>query len=605
MLGGAALVAWAYHMAPTSKIDSYDPIFWAGMVLAYLTVAWRGVSGRHAVLWLAALGLFTVLPKFWMSPTGPIFFDETAHFALLRNLISAGHLFQPTPLLPIGALYPGMESTAAAIHWLTGLSTWDSALTLIAVAHCLLPVQIYYIARALRVPHRWAVVAGLLYATNPSFVYEDVQFAYESIALVIMFTILRLYTEGMAGERSGTRRSPGNTAATLLLLAVMSFGCVVTHHLTSLTGVVLLLGGALVIKPMAGFVDRNGGPQRLAMRWIPVFTLAGCFALWVIFVAPQTWDYLFPHVSQPISGLFHTLFGGKKGGGVFRTLFKHSTAPIYERVMAFVAQILIGLALLFGAIRWLRRPGLRRNLLWGLVFAAVYLVSLPATVVAEGAAGVHRTWASWYIGVGLLPAALVILFELYKRPQWFKRTAAAVLTSALVVLLIGNTAAGISVDYRYPGPYEFGSDTRSVTPETLHLASFVRAHLGPNARVVTDRFTALALTQHADAVTPVPTKGLPLAAIWYNRRPPIPPLMFALQRQRDDYIAVDIRDSHHPMFEAPLFGPGEPRLVPQRTFTNMAHWPWLHLLYSSAHYRLYKIDFNLYYLWYPFHANER
>ena len=123
---GAGLVVWAYRIAPTARIQSYDAIFWAGMLLAYLAVAWRSVSGRYALFWLGLLGLFTVLPTFWVSPGGPSGFDATAHFALLRNVISAGRLFQHTPLLPIGTFYPGLESAAATIHWLTGLSTWDS-----------------------------------------------------------------------------------------------------------------------------------------------------------------------------------------------------------------------------------------------------------------------------------------------------------------------------------------------------------------------------------------------------------------------------------------------------------------------------------------------
>src|SRR5260370_32775138 len=78
---GAALVVWAYRKAPTAGIESYDPIFWAGMVLAYLAVAWRAVSGRYAVFWLGLLGLFSLLPKFSMSLSGPSYFDEIAHFA--------------------------------------------------------------------------------------------------------------------------------------------------------------------------------------------------------------------------------------------------------------------------------------------------------------------------------------------------------------------------------------------------------------------------------------------------------------------------------------------------------------------------------------------
>ena len=113
---GAALVVWAYRKAPTAGIESYDPIFWAGMVLAYLAVAWRALSGHYAVFWLVLLGLFTVLPKFWMSAGGPIYFDETAHFALLQNVISAGQLFQHASLLPIGTYYPGLQSATAAIR---------------------------------------------------------------------------------------------------------------------------------------------------------------------------------------------------------------------------------------------------------------------------------------------------------------------------------------------------------------------------------------------------------------------------------------------------------------------------------------------------------
>ena len=283
---GAALVVWAYRIAPTAVIQFYDPIFWAGMLLAYLAVAWRAVSGRHAVLWLGLLGLFTVLPTFWMSSGGPIGFDEIAHFALLRNVISAGHLFQFTPLLPIGTFYPGLESAAATIHWLTGLSPWDSALTLIAVVHCLLPVQVYYIARALPVPHRWAAVAGLVYAANPSFVYFDAQFAYESVAILLMLTIVRLYVEALAAERSGSRTWRQSLSASLLI-AMISFGLVVTHHLTSLTGIALLLAGALFLKPISGLADRKGGWRRLFVRWMPVLTLATCFVLWVVFVAPD------------------------------------------------------------------------------------------------------------------------------------------------------------------------------------------------------------------------------------------------------------------------------------------------------------------------------
>lgn len=600
---GVALVAWAYRKAKTEAIGSYDAIFWAGMAIVYLTVLWRAVSGRYAVLWLGFLGLFTVLPKFLMSPNNPIYFDETAHFSLLQSTISAGKPFQYSPLLPIGTYYPGMESAAATIHWLTGLSAWDSALTLLAVAHCLLLVQIYYIARALQVPHQWAAVAGLVYATNPSFVYEDVQFAYESLAISLMLVIVRVYLESLEAERNGGR-TWRESVSTAVFLVVMSFGCVVTHHLTSLTGIGLLLAAALFVKPFSGFLDRKAGWRRAFVRYAPVLAFGGIFSLWVFLEAPGTVPYLFPHVSQPFSQLAG-LAGGSKGG-VLRGLFSHSTAPKYEQISAIAAPVIISLALLFVVIRWLWKRQLRRraNFFWSFLLAAAYLVSLPLTLVAEGAAGAHRTWASSYVGVGLLPAAIVFFFELGRRRQWLRRTAAAAGAVILIVLLIGNIASGTPTDYRFPGPYKFASDTLSVTPETITLVQWVKTHLGPSPHIVADRYTAVALSGRANAFTPLQTGQYPIAEFWYNRRPPEPALMYALQKQGDDYLAVDMRDTTNnaSTAEAPLFVAGEPNIVPARDMTRLGQWPWLTLLYSSQNYRLYRINFVMYYLWYASHA---
>ncbi len=601
VLVGAALVVVAYRIAPTSRSQAYIPIFWAGMLLAYLAVAWRAVYGRYAVVWLGLLGLFTVLPTFLVSPGGPIGFDETAHFALLRNVISAGRPFQHTPLLPIGTFYPGLESAAGTIHWLTGLSPWDSALTLIAVVHCLLPVQVYYLARALPVPHRWAAVAGLVYATNPSFIYFDAQFAYESVAILLMLTIVRLYAEALAAERSGSptwRRS----LSAALLIAIISFGLVVTHHLTSLTSIALLLGGALLLKPMRGLADRMGGWRRLFVRWMPVLTLTTCFALWVVFVAPGTVSYLFPNVAHTASQLVALATGSKGSSGAVRTIFGHSTAPGYERVAAIAAPIIIAVALLFAGLRWLQKPALRSNFLWSLALTTAYLVSLLLTLTGAGALGSHRTWASTFVGVALLPAALVILFELDKRRPWVKRMAATVGAAVLAVLLVGNVAANTTTDSRFPGPYQFGSDTRSVTTETVRFAHWVQAHLPHGAHVVTDRFTGIALTAHAGAVTPPQGHTLPTASIWYSPRAPTPALMSAMERRADNYLAIDVRDAHHSTTAPPLFFPGEPKVVPLRSFTRLARWPWLRLLYSSQHYRLYKINYHSYFSWYPSYA---
>jgi hypothetical protein len=80
--------------------------------------------------------------------------------------------------------------------------------------------------------------------------------------------------------------------------------------------------------------------------------------------------------------------------------------------------------------------------------------------------------------------------------------------------------------------------------------------------------------------------------------------MSAMERQGDGYLAVDVRDAQYTDTGPPLFYSGEPNRVPLRNITRLAQWPWLRLLYSSPHYRLYRIDYRSYYLWYPSHAND-
>jgi hypothetical protein len=359
-----------------------------------------------------------------------------------------------------------------------------------------------------------------------------------------------------------------------------------------------------LLKPLSGLADRKGGWRRLLVRWMPVLTLATCLALWVVFVAPGTVPYLVPHISRAASQLAALVTGSQGSSGAVRTIFSHSAAPGYERAAAIAAPVMIAVAFLFAGFRWLQKPLLRSNLLWSLVLTAAYLVSLPLTLTGAGAEGSHRSWASTFVGVALLPTALVILFELDKRRPWVKRMAATVGAVTLAVLLVGNVAANTTIDSRFPGPYQFGSDTRSVTHETLSFAHWVQAHLGTGAHVVTDRFTGLALTAHAGAVTPPQGHTLPTASIWYSTRPPTPALMSAMERRADDYLAIDVRDAHHSATGPPLFFPGEPKLVPLRNFTRLARWPWMRLLYSSQHYRLYKINYHSYFSWYPSHAGD-
>ncbi len=75
---------------------------------------------------------------------------------------------------------------------------------------------------------RAGAVAALVYAMNPSALYFDTQYAYESVAIGLFCWVLALTQPGHQGGYRGAARI-GFTVAAILCAA----GCVVTHHLTT------------------------------------------------------------------------------------------------------------------------------------------------------------------------------------------------------------------------------------------------------------------------------------------------------------------------------------------------------------------------------------
>ena len=53
------------------------------------------------------------------------------------------------------------------------------------------------------------------------------------------------------------------------------------------------------------------------------------------------------------------------------------------------------------------------------------------------------------------------------------------LVAALGIALIGGTVAGLDASYRFPGPFLYGSDARSVTPELVGASEWFLAHSVP------------------------------------------------------------------------------------------------------------------------------
>ena len=157
--------------------------------------------------------------------------------------------------------------------------------------------------------------------------------------------------------------------------------------------------------------------------------------------------------------------------------------------------------------------GRRRALLFA--FAALGLVYFPSTIFilsTAGSEGARRSWAFTWIGLSMLvgPAAVWLLDWAGRSAyRWRRVSLRSGLMAALAIALVGGTAAGMDASYRFPGPFLYGSDARSVTPELLALSEWFSARFGIDNNIVTDRYTGLIFASFGLQNTASPSASFP------------------------------------------------------------------------------------------------
>lgn len=124
---------------------------------------------------------------------------------------------------------------------------------------------------------------------------------------------------------------------------------------------------------------------------------------------------------------------------------------------------------------------------------------------------IRRSWIFTYIGVAALGAPP--LARLCRWAQRRKRIAQAATVAGvaglLTAVLIGNVASQHNELWRFPGPYVYGSDTRSQTAELLEAARWFRATQGIEQSVVTDRYVGQVFLSFGLQWTPLAHGGFP------------------------------------------------------------------------------------------------
>jgi hypothetical protein len=604
-LAGVAAVVQAYHVAQTTlSNESEFAWFWAGMLLIELPIA--GLIVRRATprpmrpALLLLLGLVTYLPKLLRSPAGPVYHDEFAHWRATYEILSTGRLFEPNPIIPIISRYPGLHAATAALVNATGLTIWQAATLLLILFHVAMVIGIAALAQSLGLDNRTAALAAVFYGLNSSFLYFDTEFAYESMAITLLVWVLVGFVRAIRAQ-SGREK-----AAWGVLAVALSAATVATHHLSAITLVLIMVLVSVAVS-VPQLARGEGWVKGVITAWSLTLVTTAMAGAWFYFVAPGTLSYLSPYPAQSLQELTQAI----RGSGSVRQLFGTSLSPWWEDKSAYLVPVFaVGLAIvgLLVLRAWIKSGrltrGRRRALMFA--FALVGLAYFPSTIfilAPSGAEGARRSWAFLWIGLCMLfgPAAVWLVDWTARQTSLRARASLRLgLFAALAIALIGGVAAGVDASYRFPGPFLYGSDSRSVTPELLGTSEWFSAHLGTGNNVVTDRNTGLIFGSFGLQNLAVPSAGFPAYNLYLVRQgaqlyPPY--LQFELSGSGYHYLIVDGRMAYEVPESGVYFERNEPSFmvgsggrvfrVPLAEFTMV---PWMLRAFQSDNYSIYRLE---------------
>jgi hypothetical protein len=611
LIAGAVTLSVAYSWADRhgSGTLQYD-LFWAGELLflvpAMVRLLSRRASRAERLGLLVMIGLFSYLPKLLRDPTSPLFQDELIHWHQAQVMFTSGKVFVPNQLLGIVEYFPGLQLLAVQLRHITGLSTFQVGSVLLALLHIAALVGVFVIVERLSHSSWVAGIAALIYSLNPGFMFFDSQFSYESLSIVFFVWVIA----GVVGVQTARGR-PGERGAWLTVGLILAAGCIVTHHLATyiLVGTLVLIACVTAARNAAsrrdlslirdesrrkfGFYKRE---RRRRLRLTTVFTilvLAGA-TVWAALVATGTVAYLSPS----IAGGAHQFVSLLRHEQQSRQLFAKSLVPPYERLAAFVTPVALALGAL-GGMRLLWRHRGQAPPAWlalGL-FGLLYFAAVPLMLTQTGSEGARRSWAYSYLGLSLLIApflAATLAGAGGKRKRGLLVTLIVVLLGAI---LVGNVSIQMDAEYRFPGPYVYGSDTRSLTPELLGMTKWFRATQGADQNVVADRDSSLALANFGDAHTAAASASFPIWQLYFWPGLPTPKLVSDLETSDYRYLVVDNRMAHNVPVIGVYFVPNEPQAaqrtspVPVAALSKYESLPWVTRIYTSNNLEIYRFDF--------------
>jgi hypothetical protein len=519
LLCSGALLAVAEWMAARGGGAAHFYVFWIAYLLAVAPIVWLLLSSTTSPstrgTLVVALGIWSLAPSLLRTGNSPLFFDEFSHFRMLQDLVSAGHPVPSYGLLQIGANFPGLELVTSALFHLSGLTLWLSALVIAGTAHVALLTGVYVLVRDTTRSTKAAAIAAIVYSLNPSWLFFDSQYSYETLALPICVWMLVFALRASRARTPGSARQP--QAVQIALAAILMAVLVVTHSVTSVVAAGLLVFVAL----FSTLQRRRVLPSEVATSPL----IAWCLAAWAVLLT--VWRFV--DVGHPLivylgpafhfSQQFHQLLSlfGIGTSLPLHGAFANSSAPFFEIACAYLMLPVLLLGFLWALWGLL---GARRQL-HPLVYAAailgaLFFASLPLASAAAYSEAAHRSWAFSFLGLAIVLGVAgglaaegrlgihVRSHRLFPLPTSWHRGLRPILAGCLAVVAIGSVSLGSSTAYRFGGPVAPETDPLYVGTQTAMVAKWFAANTTADDNVWANRFVArpIAIASHVHVLPP-------------------------------------------------------------------------------------------------------
>jgi hypothetical protein len=568
---GTLLVAAGY--AGGRYREAWAPFaFWSGWVESVLVLAWAitspALSARGRVLIVVLQALQQSIIEWMYSPLRFTFPDELQHWRTAVDILSFQHLFHTNPLLPISAVFPGLELMTTALVSVSHVGLFPAGLIIAATSHVALAAAMFYLFARVTDDQRIAGVAAFVFAFNPLHAGFDTLFVYEGPALLFGAVVL-----GLAVDRR--RQGPGELIIALTSLAAL----VVTHHLTA----AFILGALGVVGVLLALLRVDRAAKRTLGLFVAGMIMA---AVWIATEARPVLGYLGGPLATAISGVLH--FGGKAGA----VALPASTGPTPGAFLVIIGTIITAALVALGAWRVLRHwgtddppPTARVFLICALSYFAVLGVRQFAPDGAE-LAGRLLTFAAFFTAVSV---AVVLMGGFARRPEW-GRFVRPVAVAAMLLIFLGGMMSGNPAPWeQLPGHYHVAGNQSGIDRQNVLAARWFRANVGSDQRIACDFSECGLLGAYAEAH---PVEDAP--SIYYA------PTMSAgvrayIQKRAISYVMVDTRMSTQKPVTGHFFLVGESDAdlrsgpIPLSALTKFRYAPGVKLIYDSGPIQIYDL----------------